>query len=224
MEENIKIEISETNRGKEQIIINRKYKFNLSSKRKDNSKIYKCAEYRTMNRCKSFIILNDKYEILDYDSSHNQLEKKINAITSFVKHKIRKISIPFDLKPKRIFDEISQDMGCHCCEYKTVKYSVIRDLNKHLPPDIKSFDEITDVSEYYKTKGDKEFKIFKNDNLIIFQSPFQAELFSKYEEIFADGTFYITPKISYQIFITRTYVEKLHGFYTTSFSILNNKE
>jgi len=228
MEENIKIEISETNRGKEQIIINRKYKFNLSSKRKDNSKIYKCAEYRTMNRCKSFIILNDKYEILDYYSSHNHLEKKFNATTSLVKHKIkneiRKSSIPFDLKPKRIFDEISQDMGCHCCEYKTVKSSVIRDLNKHLPPDIKSFDEIPDVSEYYKTKGDKEFKIFKNDNLIIFQSPFQAELFSKYEDIFADGTFYIAPKISYQVFITRTYVEELNSFYTTSFSIIKNKE
>jgi len=115
-------------------------------------------------------------------------------------------------------------MDCHCCEYKTVKSSVIRDLNKHLPPDIKSFDEIPDVSEYYKTKEDKEFKIFKNDNLIIFQLPFQAELFSKYEDIFADGTFYIAPKISYQVFITRTYVEKLSSFYTTSFSILKNKE
>jgi len=80
MEGNIKIEISETNRGKEQIIINRKYKFNLSSKRKDNSKIYICVEYRTLNRCKSFIILNDKYEILDYDSSHNHLEKNLTQL------------------------------------------------------------------------------------------------------------------------------------------------
>jgi len=35
---NQEIGISKTNRGKEQIILNRKYKFNLSSKRKDNSK------------------------------------------------------------------------------------------------------------------------------------------------------------------------------------------
>ena len=46
MEENIKIEISETNRGKEQIIIDRKYKFNFSSIRKDISKVYKCTDYR----------------------------------------------------------------------------------------------------------------------------------------------------------------------------------
>jgi len=38
MEKNQEIEVSKTNRGKEQIILNRKYKLNLSSKRKDNSK------------------------------------------------------------------------------------------------------------------------------------------------------------------------------------------
>jgi len=38
MEENINIEISETNRGKEQIIINKKYKFNFSSKKKKKKK------------------------------------------------------------------------------------------------------------------------------------------------------------------------------------------
>jgi len=37
--------------------------------------------------------------------------------------------------------------------------------------------------------------IFKNPNLIILQSPFQAKLFMKYiEKIFSDGTFYIAPK------------------------------
>ncbi len=67
--------------------------------------------------------------------------------------------------------------------------------------------------------------IFKNNNLIIFQSPFQAELFTKYnKDIFADGTFYIAPSIGYQVFITRTYVAELNCFYTTSFSILRNKE
>ena len=40
MEENIRIEISETNRGKKQIIINGKYKFNFSNEKKDNSKVY----------------------------------------------------------------------------------------------------------------------------------------------------------------------------------------
>ena len=67
--------------------------------------------------------------------------------------------------------------------------------------------------------------IFKNFNLIIFQSPFQAKLFWEYnDDIFVDGTFFIAPKFSYQIFITRTYVKELDSFYTTFFAILKNKE
>jgi len=65
----------------------------------------------------------------------------------------------------------------------------------------------------------------KNINLIIFQSPFQVKLFREYnDDIFVDGTFFIAPKFSYQIFITRTYAKELDSFYTTSFAILQNKE
>jgi len=44
------------------------------------------------------------------------------------------------------------------------------------------------------------------------------------KHIFADGTFLIAPTNSYQVFITRTYVTELNCFYTTSMSILKNKE
>jgi len=38
---------------------------------------------------------------------------------------------------------------------------------------------------------------------------FQTKWFTQYnEDIFADGTFYIEPKFSYQVFITRTYAGK----------------
>jgi len=77
MEDNIEIEISETNRGNEQIIVNKKYKFNFSFQRKDKSKVYRCTEYNTLNKCKSLIILNDKKEVLKYERLHNHLEKEI---------------------------------------------------------------------------------------------------------------------------------------------------
>jgi len=66
MESNIEIEISETYRGNEQIIINKKYKFNFLFQRKDKSKIYRYNEYKTLNKCKSLIILNDEKEVLKY--------------------------------------------------------------------------------------------------------------------------------------------------------------
>jgi len=44
------------------------------------------------------------------------------------------------------------------------------------------------------------------------------------EDIFVDGTFYIAPKFSYQVLITRIYIKYSKIFYTTSFLILKNKE
>ncbi|KAL6589824.1 hypothetical protein U3516DRAFT_771687 [Neocallimastix sp. 'constans'] len=186
MEDNIEIEIiSETNRGNEQIIINKKYKFNFSFQRKDKSKIYRCTEYKTLNKCKSLIILNDKKEVLKYESLHNHLEKEIDVSISVAKHKIKeeikKNSIPMDIKPKHIFNAVSQEIGL-------IYPKIIRNINKQFPPNIKSFDDIPFESEYYKTKRNENFMIFKNTDLIIFQSPFQAYLFSNYHKnIFTDG-------------------------------------
>jgi len=67
--------------------------------------------------------------------------------------------------------------------------------------------------------------IFKNSNLIIFQSPFQVKLFREYnDDIIVDGKFFIAPIFSYQIFITRTYAKEFNSFYTTSFAILKKKD
>ncbi|ORY76750.1 hypothetical protein LY90DRAFT_501614 [Neocallimastix californiae] len=116
-------------------------------------------------------------------------------------------------------------MGLICPEYSTIRSQIIRNINKQFPPNIKSFDDIPIESEYFKTKRNENFMIFKNTDLIIFQSPFQAYLFSNYHKnIFADGTFYAAPKFSYQLFITRTYVGEFNMFYTTSISILKNKK
>ncbi|KAL6618465.1 hypothetical protein U3516DRAFT_747155 [Neocallimastix sp. 'constans'] len=170
MEDNIEIEINETYRGNEQIIINKKHKFNFSFQRKDKSKIYRCTEYKTLNKL----------------AKHK------------IKEEIKKNSIPMDIKPKHIFNAVSQEIGL---------IYPIRNINKQFPPNIKSFDDIPIESKYYKTKRNENFMIFKNTDLIIFQSPFQAYIFSNYHKnIFADGTFYAAPKFSYRLFITRTYV------------------
>ncbi|KAL6617412.1 hypothetical protein U3516DRAFT_797130 [Neocallimastix sp. 'constans'] len=170
----------------------------------------KCTEYKTLNKCKSLIILNDKKEVLKYESLHNHLEKEIDVPISVAKHKIKeeikKNSIPMDIKPKHIFNAVSQEMGLICPEYSTIRSQIIRNINKQFPPNIKSFDDISIESKYYKTKRNENFMIFKNTDLIIFQSPFQAYIFSNYHKnIFADGTFYAAPKFSYRLFITRTY-------------------
>ncbi|KAG4093571.1 hypothetical protein H8356DRAFT_948482, partial [Neocallimastix lanati (nom. inval.)] len=53
-------------------------------KKKDNFKV-DVLKYRTFNKCKSFIILNDKKEILKYESLHNHLEKEYYVSISIAK-------------------------------------------------------------------------------------------------------------------------------------------
>ncbi|KAG4095225.1 hypothetical protein H8356DRAFT_1399520 [Neocallimastix lanati (nom. inval.)] len=140
MEDNIEIEISETNRGNEQIIINKKHKFNFSFQRKDKSKIYRCTEYKTINKCKSLIILNDKKEVLKYESLHNHLEKEIDVSISVAKHKIKEeIKKNSIIKPIHIFNAVSQEMGLICPEYSTIRSQIIRNINKLISSKHKKF-------------------------------------------------------------------------------------
>ncbi|KAL6604412.1 hypothetical protein U3516DRAFT_558150, partial [Neocallimastix sp. 'constans'] len=78
------------------------------------------------NQCKSFTTLNNKREILKYKSLLNYLEKEFDVSISISKHKIndeiRKCSIPLGIKPKGIFNEVSQEIGFICPEYKTIKF------------------------------------------------------------------------------------------------------
>jgi len=112
-----------------------------------------------------------------------------------------------------------------CPEYNSIKSQISRYIKKQLPPDISKFNEIPDESEYYINERDENFMLYKNSNIKIFQSPFQTELFIKYNEnMFADGTFYIAPIFGYQVFITRIYAPEINSFYTTLLSILNNEE
>ncbi|KAL6616826.1 hypothetical protein LY90DRAFT_520016 [Neocallimastix californiae] len=100
------LEISETNKEeKNQIIVNRKYKFNLWYIT-NNTKIFQCTKYKTVKKCKSYIILNDNNKVIKYENKHTHPGKEYDASVSIVKHKmkneIRKTSIPFDINPKHI--------------------------------------------------------------------------------------------------------------------------
>ncbi|OUM64051.1 hypothetical protein PIROE2DRAFT_9282 [Piromyces sp. E2] len=109
------------------------------------------------------------------------LIKKLMYLKHKIKDEIKNSSNPSDIKLKRTFDEIFQEIGyiCH-----------IEQLNKQLFPDIKTFDEVPNESEYYKTIRNENFMIFKDSNIIIFQSPFQAKLFMYHKNIFADVEYY----------------------------------
>ncbi|KAL6604340.1 hypothetical protein U3516DRAFT_668356 [Neocallimastix sp. 'constans'] len=122
----------------------------------DIKKIIQKFMYR--NKCKSFIILNDKKEILKYDSSLNHPEKEYDVSLSIMKHKIKdgieKSSIPYGIKIKPLYNKISKEMRFICSEYNSIKSQISRNLNKKLPSNVTTFAEIPSESEYYKAKRD----------------------------------------------------------------------
>ncbi|KAL6590700.1 hypothetical protein U3516DRAFT_770227 [Neocallimastix sp. 'constans'] len=71
-------EISETNKEKNQIIVNRKYKFNLWYIT-NNTKIFQCTKCKTVKKCKSYIILNDNNKVIKYENKHTHPGKEYDA-------------------------------------------------------------------------------------------------------------------------------------------------
>ncbi|KAG4101174.1 hypothetical protein H8356DRAFT_1344547 [Neocallimastix lanati (nom. inval.)] len=88
------------------------------------------------NKCKSFIILNDKKEILKYDSSHNHPKKEYDVSLSIMKHKIKngieKSSIPFGIKIKPLYNKISKEMRFIFIKYLLQELTLKKPLNSYL--------------------------------------------------------------------------------------------
>jgi len=58
-----------------------------------------------------------------------------------------------DIRPKCIFNKVSQEFGFICPEYSTIKSQVIISINKQLNPKTITFTEISDESEFYEIKS-----------------------------------------------------------------------
>ena len=112
-----------------------------------------------------------------------------------IKSQIDNTSNIFNVKPKKIFDKISSKSTLLFSEYKSIRSSTKRYVNKSFPKDIDSLEDIPEKNEYYETIDKQEFKIFKNSKLLILQSPFQAKAHLKYKDnIYVDGPFMQPPK------------------------------
>jgi len=84
---------------------------------------------------------------------------------------------PFTIKPKSIYNDISKELSLKCLQYKSLSTSILREINKKMPEEIKSFEDIPNDREYFKALDNKSFFLYKDEKMIIFQSKFQALLY-----------------------------------------------
>ncbi|KAG4105852.1 hypothetical protein H8356DRAFT_1322365 [Neocallimastix lanati (nom. inval.)] len=45
----------------------------------NNTKVFKCNEYKIVKKCKSYIILNDNYKVIKYENKHTCPGKEYDA-------------------------------------------------------------------------------------------------------------------------------------------------
>ena len=109
--------------------------------------------------------------------------------------------------------------------FNSIKSIIYRKIRKNLPKDIKSLEEIPNESAYLKTAEGNDFLIDKNNNCAIFLSKMQTKLMSENDNyIFIDGTFLVSPKCSYQLIVTRISLDKFKYYFSTSYSLTNDKK
>ena len=141
-----------------------------------------------------------------------------------IKKEISHSKDPFSIKLPKLYKSMSADKGIRAPSYDDIKSGLYKNMSKILPEEVNSFDDIPDDSIYYKTIDEENFMFFKNDKIIIFQSPNLAKIHIKYgSTVFGDATFYSCPSIAYQLFITRVYDSEKNVYYTTSFSLMKSK-
>lgn len=228
MEPKPKFRIIKSRRNKPMLVVNEMYLYNFICKNtKTNTDTYRCQKYKSSFHCNAYIKIKDN-EITSFINNHNHESNDINVIKEEAKLKIKeeifKSSDPFSIKPKKLVKSFSTQNGLKFPSYNTLKTFLYEQINKNLPSNINSFEEAPVNSIYYKTIKDEEFLIYRDDNLMIFQSPDQAKIHLKYGKIiFADATFFSCPNLAYQLFIIRVHSLIDNIYYTTSFSLMKNK-
>ena len=228
METKPKFKKTISRRKKEQLIVDDIYIFNLHKINKDKSKFYKCSEYKTIHKCKAFIKLDEKEEIINFSNVHNHLDNEIKAIHEETRkeivNEINNTKDPFAIKIPRLVKSFSVDKGIKSPSFDSIKTTLYKEINKSFPINIVSFEDAPDESIYYQTISNQKFLLYKDEEVIIFQSEDQARIHAKHGNlVFCDATFYSAPQMAYQLFITRIYDETYNSFYTTSFSLMKNK-
>ena len=73
-------------------------------------------------------------------------------------------------------------------------------MNKNIPKEIESLEDLPEESDFYKTIKEDSFLIYKTISILIFMNIIQSRLLYKYNEhVFIDTTFFVAHKAAYQV-------------------------
>ena len=229
MEKKPKFYKSISRREKAILIVDDIYIYNyITFNKSEKLEVYKCKEYKTDFFCPAFIKLNNN-EIKYYNNKHNHRSNHLTVIheelRKKMKEEIKKAIYHFVLDIHKIYKSISIDKGIKAPSFCNIKTTLYNEVNENLPKDILNIQNAPTDSIYYKTLDNENFVLYKDNYMIILQSPKLAKIHMKLGSIiFCDATFFVCPSFAYQLFITRVFSSITNSYYTTSFTIMDGKK
>ena len=215
-------------REKAILIVDDLYIYNyITFNKSEKLEVYN-KEYKSDFCCPAFIKLNNN-EIKYYNNKHNHRANHLTFIyeelRKKIKEEIKKDKDPFALDIHKIYKSISVDKGIKAPSFCNIKTTLYNEVNKNLPKDILNLKYAPTESIYYKTLDNENYVLYKDNHMIILQSPKLAKIHMKLcSIIFCDATFFVCPSFAYQLFIRRVFSSITNSYYSTLFTIMDGKK
>ena len=148
MEQLPKFTKTKSRKNKDMLLVDDIYLYNLIKVNKDKSKLFRCNQYKTDSKCQAFIKLNEKEEIIKFNSNHNHIKNEIYTIKEEsrkkLKSKIKNSIDPFSIKINKLYKTYSADKGIKAPSFNSIKTTLYKEMTKILPNDIEDFESIPD--------------------------------------------------------------------------------
>ena len=243
-----------TEKGKYCYIESDKYILYFNNKNAKDELVYRCKFYKNKEiRCKGYAIFDKNEKLKSFNNQHSCVIDSITVkkmlLMNEAKTTLDKNSDIYNIKARDIYekslkkitkrkkDELQdEDNNANSLQnidlkqnsspnFDNIKHNIYRYINKNIPKDIESLEDLPEESDFYNTiKGDT-FLIYKTISILIFMSIIQARLLYTYNEhVFIDGTFFVAPKAAYQVIVIRVHNIIEDRFHTVCYGILTNKE
>ena len=224
-----KINIIKSQKNKPQIIIDNTYIFNYDGELKNDTRKFRCRNYRNHNpRCPAYVIIDKENKIIKSNFYHlckgNSNKIEIKEARETICKEIENASNKFDLKPKNLFKDYIEKHTKVKVSFGNIKSSLYNNINAKIPEDVDSFQDLPHESIYYYMSNGEKFVIYQDDDLLLMQTKLLSKILWRFpDEVFMDGTFFAAPKLSYQLVVVRVYANPLKKYFTVAFGLMQNK-
>ena len=142
--------------------------FGFERLNQDGTKLFRCKDYRKKAKCPSFFkIKNENISEKNFIHNHSGEEKECSKFlikTNIKSSSIKKTPNIFDITASKLYiNKITNEHKIsNIPNFMTIKNSMYREINRKLPVEFNSLEELDYDTPFTKTKNNEKFMIYKS--------------------------------------------------------------